>query len=633
MKHFLLLFAFISTVSLNAQDFITEWTFDIGATQIRFNALTEGGAVNYTWSAIPSGNNGSGSFTQSTPGEVYLTGLNIAPGDEVTLSMAPANLRRFYIDDGVYRDQLTDLTQWGAVPWTSMEKAFYGCSFLQISANDIPNLSGVTNMNEMFRKCSNLNGPNNINDWNTTEVSFMSRMFQNAFNFNQDIGDWNTASVTDMSSMFQSASAFNQDIGNWNTSSVTNMSSMFQSCGFNQDIGNWNTSSVIDMSSMFQSSGFNLDIANWNTSSVSNMSKMFSSSIIFNQDIGNWDTSSVINMNYMFESTWEFNQDIGNWNTSSVSDMSYMFSGAQVFNQNIGNWNTSAVTKMIGMFNGAQVFNQNIGNWDTSSVEDMFSMFRYTSSFNQDIGNWNTSSVNNMSAMFQSATSFNQDIGNWDISSVFSMVNMFNSASAFNQDISNWNTSGVGSMNQMFRDANSFNQNLGNWILNPNVNLVNMFNILIGGGGMDCDHYSATLVGWTANNPTVTNRNLGASGRSYGTSAVAARETLINERGWTITGDTASGNACDLLLSTGDIDFVNQVIVYPNPSSQEFNLKFNRAYQQIDVEVYNVKGQKVFNQSYGNTDFIALDFQEGSGVYFLKINTDNQLSTYKLIKK
>ena len=45
--------------------------------------------------------------------------------------------------------------------------------------------------------------------------------------FNQDIGNWNTSNVTNMNQMFQEAMLFNQDIGGWNTSNVTDMSFMF----------------------------------------------------------------------------------------------------------------------------------------------------------------------------------------------------------------------------------------------------------------------------------------------------------------------------------------------------------------------------------------------------------------------
>ena len=54
----------------------------------------------------------------------------------------------------------------------------------------------------MFRECSILNGPANIGNWNTANVTNMNNMFQVANAFNQPIGNWNTANVTNMSGMF-----------------------------------------------------------------------------------------------------------------------------------------------------------------------------------------------------------------------------------------------------------------------------------------------------------------------------------------------------------------------------------------------------------------------------------------------
>ena len=56
---------------------------------------------------------------------------------------------------------------------------------------------------------------------------------------------WNTSSVTDMRSMFEDAISFNQDISNWNVSNVEDMSYMFYKArSFNQDISNWDVSNV-----------------------------------------------------------------------------------------------------------------------------------------------------------------------------------------------------------------------------------------------------------------------------------------------------------------------------------------------------------------------------------------------------
>ena len=70
-----------------------------------------------------------------------------------------------------------------------------------------------------------------------SQITDMSKVFQNKTSFNQDIGSWNTSNVTTMSAMFGGAHAFNQDISDWDVSSVTNMHRMFTNAvAFNQDI-------------------------------------------------------------------------------------------------------------------------------------------------------------------------------------------------------------------------------------------------------------------------------------------------------------------------------------------------------------------------------------------------------------
>ena len=63
--------------------------------------------------------------------------------------------------------------------------------------------------------------------------------------FNQDISEWDVSNVTDMSFMFNNAESFNQDISRWDVSKVTNMSSMFEKCtSFDQDLSGWDVSKV-----------------------------------------------------------------------------------------------------------------------------------------------------------------------------------------------------------------------------------------------------------------------------------------------------------------------------------------------------------------------------------------------------
>lgn len=492
------LFYFSLAVFLNSSafaqgEFVTRWFLPLpgsGATQISFEVATSG-TVSYSWQEIAPGiSSGSGTFSGT---EATITGLPV--GSTIDLSISPANFNRIIIANGLDKDRLINISQWGTTAWTSMAYAFGGCSQMNISATDLPNLTGATSMAEMFRACSFLNGPANIGSWNTSNVTDMAAIFTDAYTFNAPIGTWNTANVTRMQGMFNNATAFNQPIGTWNTANVTDMNGMF-----------------------FGASNFNQPIGTWNTAKVTDMSFMFNSASVFNQPIGTWNTAAVTNMYFMFQDALVFNQPIGTWNTGNVTSMQAMFRGASVFNQPLGSWNTAKVTNMANMFSGVSAFNQPIGTWITADVTEMAAMFYSASSFNQPIGNWNTAKVTTMGFMFNGASSFNKAIGNW-------------------------NTANVTDMSSMFVGASAFNQSLGTWTLNANVSLGNMLML----SGVDCSNYSSTLIGWSGNALTPSGRSMSPIGREYGTNAVAARTNLTTTKGWTIVGDAPSGVDCSSL--------------------------------------------------------------------------------------
>ncbi len=466
--------------------FITKWDLSkagSGNTQIAFGRINTTGNVNYSWETIPNTLSGTGTFPSATNLLFTITGL---PANAIIrLKVEPANFESISINGGVDKLKLVDIEQWGDVAWSNFDNAFSGCSNLNISANDVPDLTNVRSTSFMFYNCSTLNSPTNIGTWNMSNVTTTSLMFYGASSFNQPIGGWNMSAVKEMSFMFYDASKFNQSLAGWNTSNVRNTSGLF-----------------------YNASKFNQPINNWDMSNVTDMSNMFYNAKDFKSDISGWNTGNVVNMSLMFANT-SFNSPLNNWNTSKVTDFSSMFYFNQVFNQPLNNWVTTACTNMQSMFFFDIAFNQPIGNWNVSNVTNMSLMF-YLSDFNQPIGNWNVSKVTNMSDMF-AYSKFNQSISGWDISKVTNMQNLFSNNQRFDQSIESWGGK-----------------------LNPNVNLNGFLQNSV---GMSIPNYESSLRGFA--NGTVTGRKMDATSLKYcdKTFRDILTGTGVGFKSWTITGD------------------------------------------------------------------------------------------------
>ena len=274
-------YAFAQTTTPNSGAFITTWKTESDNKAITINFVGTG--MNIDWGDNNTDTNVSGSqtHTYATVGTYTvsvtggLTGLTL----EIPLDD--------YGDPDTVRE-LVSIDQWGNTSWTSMNSAFTGASNMVYNATDVPNLSNVSDMSNMFYSASSFNG---------------------------DLSSWDVSKVTDMSGMFYSASSFNGDLSSWNVSQVKDMAGMFSSAR-----------------------SFNGDISSWDVSQVTNMRTMFAVAHSFNGDLSSWDVSKVTNMNLMFARATAFNGDISSWNVSQVKDMSNMFGRANSFEQNLGKW-------------------------------------------------------------------------------------------------------------------------------------------------------------------------------------------------------------------------------------------------------------------------------------------------------
>jgi gliding motility-associated-like protein len=371
----------------NVGAFITTWrtttaneSITIPTTGVDYNYNVDWGDGNTT-----TGATGDATHSYVTAGNHQVTISGLFPRIYMTSNAANAA-------------KLLSIDNWGCNLWSSMEGAFSNCTNLVVNAPDIPNLSNVTSMRQMFSGAASLGGGTGNWNWDTSNVSDMYATFSNAPLFNKDIGTWDTGNVTNMGAMFYYATNFNQNIGSWNVSSVTAMLQMFEGTVFNQDIGSWDVGNVTQIGSMFANTpAFNQDIGNWNTSSVIHSVAMFMNATAFNQNINGWDVSSIINLSNMFESAIAFNQDLSNWYPASAIRFTRMFAYS-TFNQDIGNWDTSSVQFLSGMFFNATSFDQDLGNWDVTNVTTASGMFNgvtlSTSNYDSLLIGWDAQILN-----------------------------------------------------------------------------------------------------------------------------------------------------------------------------------------------------------------------------------------------
>jgi surface protein len=305
------------------------------------------------------------------------------------------------------------------------------------------------------------------------------------------------------------------------------------------NISNWGGLSIITNTAFAGCSNLTSTASDAPHIGTTSLTSTFYNCTVFNGYVNNWDVSGVTSFDNLFWNTNLFNRDLFNWDVSNATIMRRMFRRARAFNKDIGNWDVSKVSNFQEFLHMASDFNNggsdSINNWNikTGGSVNMQEFFKNAQSFNQPIGNWDVSWVTNMLQMFNAATSFNQDITGWDVGYVTNMKQMFGTATVFNQDISSWDTTRVTNMEDMFYNTGAFNQDVSTW----DINQVTAFDDFLRlNSTFTTENYDQLLIGWEAQAPVFSGAiNFGSVQYSIGGAAEAARDSLINTYGWTIS--------------------------------------------------------------------------------------------------
>lgn len=193
---------------------------------------------------------------------------------------------------------------------TTCSKWFSGCTNLtSIEGIEHLNTSNVTNMNEMFDQCSNLETLD-LSHFNTEKVGNMSNMFNGCTKLRDlNISSFNTENVTNMYGMFYGCSSLDSlDLSHFNTRNVRKdgMNYMFNGCSSLSylNVSNFTTDKPgMQLDGLFQgcSSLQTLDLSSFDTGGASSVTDMFDGcsalQTIYVSDLFKFNNNSVSSSN------------------------------------------------------------------------------------------------------------------------------------------------------------------------------------------------------------------------------------------------------------------------------------------------------------------------------------------------
>ncbi len=323
------------------------------------------------------------------------------------------DINKYYVESNAYGTATTAVIDASFADYRPTSTAFWfnQCKHLtSISGIENLNTSEVTDMSRMFNECIALQSLD-VSHFDTKNATSMYYMFRNCSSLTSlDVSHFDTRKVTDMGWMFCADSLLTAlDVSHFNTENVTRMTSMFWWCKSltTLDVSHFDTRKVTDMGWMFNGCEMleNLDVSNFNTANVTDMENMFwGCRKLETLDTDGFDTKNVTNMEYMFCACNSLkNVNVSKFNTENVTDMQGMFAECYSLESlDVSGFVTDKVTNMYGMFGWTILRSLDLSSFNTSNVENMADMFCWDDWLETIYvsDKWNTNSVENGAEMF-----------------------------------------------------------------------------------------------------------------------------------------------------------------------------------------------------------------------------------------
>jgi hypothetical protein len=85
--------------------------------------------------------------------------------------------------------------------------------------------------------------------------------------------------------------------------------------------------------------------------------------------------------------------------------------------------------------------------------------------------------------------------------------------------------------------------------------------------------------------------------------------------------------------TTSELIDNNEFSVYPNPTKGVVFIKLPQNSNNTEITICNIQGQIIYKKSVVNTSILTIDIKIPAGIYFVKVNSNNKIKTFKLLKK
>ncbi len=94
-------------------------------------------------------------------------------------------------------------------------------------------------------------------------------------------------------------------------------------------------------------------------------------------------------------------------------------------------------------------------------------------------------------------------------------------------------------------------------------------------------------------------------------------------------------SACFSILDVGFLEnsFEKEIIIYPNPTSGILSIDFGQNYKELNITLSTLDGKIIKEEVYSDCQTINMEIDEASGIYLLKIESNNKNAIIRIVKE